>query len=335
MSVEASTAAVRRGPSAAIGARRPLAVAAAGLLVILIAIGPALGLAPYLMSLATEVMIFAIFAMSLDLLLGYTGLVSLGHAGFFAVGAYAAGLAAKSLTTDIAATTLIGLAAASILAVAIGWLSIRLSGFYFLMITFAFGQMIYSVAGRWDWLTGGSDGLNLPGATLAGASVLGSPVQIYYAVLAAFVLCFLVMRRIVRSPFGEVLVGIRENARRMRAIGYNVRRYKLAIFVIGAFFAAFAGILDAEFNFFVSPDAANWTASASVLVMVLVGGAGTLVGPVIGATLVVLLQNWLSSYTHYWSLFLGLLFIVLITLAREGIVGLLRRGWRRIGRAGP
>jgi len=308
-----------------------LSVAAGCGLVFVLAVAPKLGLPPYLMSLAIEVMIFAIFAMSLDVLLGYAGMVSLGHAAFFAVGSYGAGLASKLVTPDVLATTAIGLGAAVILAAAIGWLSIRLSGFYFLMITFAFGQMIYSVAYRWNFLTGGSDGLNIPGATLLGMKVLGTRMQIYYVVLTAFVLCFLLLLRIVRSPFGEVLVGIRENARRMRAIGFNVRRYKLAAFVLGAGFAAFAGILNAQFNFFVAPDSAHWTASASVLVMVLVGGAGTLVGPVIGAAMVMLLQNWLSSYTQYWSLFLGLLFIALITVAREGILGLAQRLARRLG----
>ena len=312
--------------------RRLLPILSGGALLVILAAAPKLGLPPYLMSLAIEVMIFAIFAMSLDLLLGYTGMVSLGHAAFFAVGSYGAGLASKLLTTDVLATTAIGLGAAVILAVAIGWLSIRLSGFYFLMITFAFGQMIYSVANHWNFLTGGSDGLNIPGATLLGMPILGTRMQIYYAVLAAFVLCFLLLHRIVHSPFGEVLVGIRENARRMRAIGFNVRRYKLAAFVLGAGFAAFAGILNAQFNFFVAPDSAHWTESASVLVMVLVGGAGTLVGPVIGAAMVLLLQNWLSSYTQYWSLFLGLLFIALITVAREGILGLAQRFARRLGR---
>ncbi len=295
-------------------------------------VAPQFGLPPYIMSLVIEVMIFAIFAMSLDLLLGYTGLVSLGHAAFFATGSYAAGLAAKFLTHELVVTTVIGLVVSMVLAVAIGWLSIRLSGFYFLMITFAFGQMIYSVAYRWNWLTGGSDGLNIPAATFFGAHVLGSRIQIYYTVLVGFVICFMLMRRIVGSPFGEVLAGIRENPRRMRAIGFDVRGYRLAVFVIGAGFAAFAGILNAQFNFFVAPDSAHWTESASVLVMVLVGGAGTLVGPVIGAGVVIMLQNWLSSYTQYWSLFLGLLFIVLITIARDGILGLAGRGWRRLRR---
>jgi branched-chain amino acid transport system permease protein len=304
-------------------------------LVVLLLVAPVAGLPTYLTSLLIEVMIFAVFAMSLDLLLGYTGLVSLGHAAFFAVGAYAAGIAANHLTTDILVTAAVGLAAAAVLAVLIGWLSIRLSGFYFLMITFAFAQMVYSVAYRWNWLTGGSDGMIIPGATLFGSPVLASRLAIYYSAVALLVLSWLVMRRLVTSPFGEVLVGIRENTTRMRAIGFNVRRYKLAVFVIAAVFAAAAGILNGQFILFISPEAAHWTQSAGVLVMVLVGGAGTLAGPIIGATVVLLLQNWLSSYTEYWSLALGILFVLLITWARSGLLGITRQLWLRLAGRSP
>jgi branched-chain amino acid transport system permease protein len=308
---------------------------AAGVLAVaIVAAFPLFGVPPYLMSLTIEVLIFAIFAMSLDLLLGYTGLVSLGHAAFFAIGAYAVGLVATYASTDILVTTAGALAATALLSLAIGWLSIRLSGFYFLMITFAFAQMVYAVAHRWNWLTGGSNGLVIPGPTLLGQPVMVSKVEIFYVALALFVACWMALRRIAASPFGEVLVGIRENTRRMRAIGFNVRAYKLGAFVLAALFAALAGILYAEFDLFVSPDNANWTQSANVVVMVLIGGAGTLLGPVIGATVVLLLQNWLSSYTEYWSLVLGTLFIVLITGAREGILGLGLRAWRGLHRSG-
>jgi branched-chain amino acid transport system permease protein len=288
----------------------------------LLVAAPLLGLPPYFASLAIEIFLFSILAMSLDLLLGYTGLVSLGHAAFFAAGAYATGIVANQLTPELWVTIPAGIAVAACLAVPVAWLSIRLSGFYFLMITFAFAEMIYSVAFRWKWLTGGSDGLLVNGPSLFGEAVLTSRTANYYFALSLFVLSWLILHLIVRSPFGHALTGIRENTRRMRAIGYDVRSLKMRAFIVAAGFAGLAGAINAEFNLFVAPDAAHWTQSASILIMVLIGGAGTLVGPVIGAAIVMLLQNWISSYTQYWNLILGLLFIVLITWARHGLYGL-------------
>ncbi len=301
-------------------------------IIVALVFAPHLGLAVYQMSLVIEVLLFAIFAMSLDLLLGYTGMVSLGHAAFFAFGAYGAGLAARYVSSDILISATVGIAAAVILSVVIGWLSIRLSGFYFLMITFAFAEMVYSIADRWNWLTGGSNGFIVAGPTLLGNPVLVSRVAVYDTVIGVFVICFALMKMIVSSPFGEVLVGIRQNPTRMRALGYNVQLYKLTIFMIGAFFAAVAGVFYAQFNLFVSSDVAHWTQSADVLVMVLIGGSGTLIGPVIGAAVIILLQNWLSSYTEYWSLVIGILFIVLISGARQGILGLLNQVRARLWR---
>jgi branched-chain amino acid transport system permease protein len=305
---------------------------AAAMLVVLLAAVPWIGVSEFQRSLLVEVMIFSILAMSLNLILGYAGLVSFGHAAFFAVGAYAAGLSANHLGTEIWISLPVGIAAAALLAVPVGWLSIRLSGFYFLMITLAFAQMIYAVVYRWNWLTGGSDGLLIAGPTFLKVPVLQSRDQLYFFALVCFLATFLLLRLIVSGPFGQVLVGIRENTRRMRALGYNVRAYKLAAFVIAAAFAALAGVINGQFSLFASPESAHWTQSASVLVMVLIGGAGTKTGPVIGAALVLLLQHWLSSYTQYWSLALGLLFILLITTARDGIHGLLVRLWA-FGRA--
>lgn len=292
-----------------------------------LAAAPALGLSDFHRSLAIEAMMFSILAMSLNLILGYAGLVSFGHAAFFAIGAYAAGLVANAGGAEIWISFPVAIVAGVVLAIPIGWLSIRLSGFYFLMITFAFAQMVHSVAFRWNWLTGGSDGLLVVGPTLFGSPILQSRNELYFFTLACAVVTFLVLAMIVASPFGQVLVGIRENTMRMRALGYNIRAYKLAAFVIAAGFAALAGYINAQFSLFVAPDSADWTQSASVLVMVLIGGAGTLTGPIIGATVVLLLQHWLSSYTQYWSLVLGLTFIGLITLARDGLQGVAVRAW--------
>jgi branched-chain amino acid transport system permease protein len=306
-------------------ASQALPFAAVAAAVVLLAAVPWLGISEFQRSLLLEVMIFSILAMSLNLILGYAGLVSFGHAAFFAVGSYAAGLSANHLSPEIWLSLPVGIAAGVVLAIPLGWLSIRLSGFYFLMITFAFAQMVYAVVYRWNWLTGGSDGLLIAGPTLLKSPVLQSRDQLYFFALVCFVGTFLLLHRIIAGPFGHVLVGIRENTRRMRALGYNVRAYKLAAFVIAAAFAALAGVINGQFSLFASPESAHWTLSASALVMVLIGGAGTRTGPIIGAAVVLLLQHWLSSYTQYWSLALGLLFILLITTAREGIHGLLLR----------
>jgi branched-chain amino acid transport system permease protein len=308
----------------------PLALA-----IIVLAFAPAVGLPSFAQSLVIEILIFSILALSLDILLGYTGLVSFGHAAFFGVGGYAVAIAASRLTPELGVTVPIGIAAAVALAIPLGWLSIRLSGFYFLMITFAFAQMIYVVAFRWKWLTGGSDGLLVPLPKLFGQPVLQSREGFYYAALVTFVLSSVVIYCVIHSQFGRTLAGIRENTLRMRALGYNVRRYKLGAFVIAAGFGGVAGVLNAQFNLFVAPESVHWSQSALVLVIVLIGGSGYFLGPIIGTTIVIFLQHWLSSYTEYWGLILGLLFIVLITSAREGVAGLSAQLWRRLARGRP
>ena len=296
--------------------------------IVLLAAAPTLGMSTFTQSLAIEMLTFSILALSLDILLGYTGLVSLGHAAFFAISGYAVAIISVRWTADLAVTFPLGIAIAAALALPVGWLSIRLSGFYFLMITFALAQMVFTAAFRWKRLTGGSDGILVPGPQLFGHPVLQSRAALYYFTLAVFAVACALMYWIIRSQFGRALVGIRENTRRMRALGYNVRRYKLVAFVIAGLFGGVAGVLNAQLNLFVAPEAAHWSQSALVLVMVLIGGSGYFLGPIIGAIIVLGLQHWLSSYTEYWGLVLGLLFIVLITGAREGIVGIAAGLWR-------
>lgn len=295
-----------------------------------LAAAPILGVSAFTQSLLIEIMISAILAMSLNLLLGQTSLVSLGHAAFFAIGAYAAAICASSFSSDVIVALVGAVLIGVLLAIPIGWLSIRLSGFYFLMITFAFAQMVYVAAFRWSWLTGGSDGLTVQPFTLLGAPVLQARSELYACVLVAFALTFVALQRLCASSFGQVLAGIRENTKRMRALGYNVRAYKLAAFIIAAAFSAFAGVLYVAFSSFVSPENAYWTQSAAVLVMVLIGGAGTMIGPVIGAALILILQHWSSSHTEHWNTILGLLFITVIWVSPDGIVGVGRRIRNRI-----
>jgi branched-chain amino acid transport system permease protein len=306
----------------------------AGVLVLLI--GSPLVLPQYLLSLLTEVLIFGIFAMSLDLLLGYTGLVSFGHAAFFGVGAYTAGLAAIRLSPHLGVTLPLALGAAALAALVIGYLCIRTAGIYFLMLTLAFAQVLYAVAFKWTPVTGGSNGLSgIPRPTLGlvpGGGELADPIRFYFFVLLIFLLVYYGLRRIVNSPFGRTLVGIRENEGRMRAIGYDVARYKLAAFVLAGVLAGLAGALNTYLNVFASPAQLNWTTSGQVLVMVIIGGAGTLIGPVLGAALVLLLQNLVSTHTDRWPMIMGAVFIIFVLLARFGIVGIWDRLVARLAR---
>jgi branched-chain amino acid transport system permease protein len=295
-----------------------------------LAFAPLLGMKDFVQALVIEVLTFSLLALSLNLLLGYTGLVSFGHAAFFGIAGYAVGVLAINFSSDILLTFPLAILFTAACAIPIGWLSIRVSGFYFLMITFAFAQMVFVAAFRWKALTGGSDGMVIPGPTLLGAPVLVSRESLYFFVLAVFAVCALALYWIGTSRFGRTLVGIRESTPRMRALGYNVRRYKLGAFVIGATFGGVAGVLNSLFNLFIAPESAHWTQSALVLVMVLIGGARYFVGPIVGTTIVILLQYWLSSYTEYWGLVLGCLFIALISGAREGIAGLVMQGWSRL-----
>ena len=280
----------------------------------------------YLQNVLTEVLIFGIFAMSLDLLIGYTGLLSFGHAAFWGVGAYTAGIVATRYGDNLLVTLPAGVLAAGALAIPMGALSIRSSGIYFLMLTLAFSQMVYAAAWKWTWLTGGSNGLAgipRPGLGTAGLD-FASPTAFYYLVLVFFLGSYLALRRLVASPLGASFVGVRENESRMRAVGYNTWRVKLASFVIAGLFGGLAGTLFSYYNGFVSPHDVYWTISGHAMIMVIIGGAGTLVGPVLGAGFFLILQNVVSSQTDRWPLIMGATFILFVLVARRGIVGIYR-----------
>jgi branched-chain amino acid transport system permease protein len=296
--------------------------------------GLALALVPlahvrYFTTTLTEVLIFALFAMSLGLLVGYAGLVSLGHAAFFGTAAYAVGLVSTRVSPALLLTLPAGVAAGTVTALLIGVFALRATGVYFLMLTLAFAQMAYAVAHQWSWLTGGTNGLSgIPRPTIPGVD-LGSAVPFYYFVLLVVAGAAAVLRRILGSPFGAALIGIRENEARMRAMGFDTFRLKLAAFVLAGAAAALSGALYAYYNGFVSPDELYWTRSGEVLVMVLLGGAGTLAGPAVGAGVVLILQNLASSFTARWTMILGAAFILVVLLAPGGLAGLLERRWAR------
>ena len=276
----------------------------------------------YPVRLLEEILIWGIFAMSLDLLMGYAGMVSFGHSAFFGIGGYVAALALKQ-SAGLVSALVLPAAGAALAAAVIGFLSIRVSGVYFIMLTLAFSQMFFAVAFQAAWL-GAEDGvIGVPRPTLLGVGP-GSPLGFHLFLVALFVLTVVTLGRIVRSPFGHVIRGIHENESRMEAVGYAVRRYKLVAFVIAGTIAGLAGSLYAQFNGQIPPDAFFWTTSGEALLMVIIGGTGTLGGAVLGAAAFILLQSLVSTYTERWMLILGVAFIVFVLFAPGGIVGVLR-----------
>lgn len=278
-------------------------------------------LRPYYLGLATKMLIFALFAMSLDLLLGYTGLASLGHAAYFGVAAYTVALLILRAGADSGLAFPAALCAAAVTGALFAPLALRARGSYFLMITFALAQVVWSIAFGWRSLTNGDDGM--PGVTRPefGFS-LDNTTAFYYFVLIVVGVAALLLVAIVKSPFGRALRGIRDSESRMRALGYDVWRHQYVAFVLSAFFAGIAGALYAYFNRFVGPEYLYVVQSAEALIMVILGGAGTLLGPAIGAALIVFLEDFVSSMTEHWVLVLGVIYVLVTLFAPRGLVGL-------------
>jgi branched-chain amino acid transport system permease protein len=280
--------------------------------------------------IATQALIFAIFAMSLDFLLGYAGLPSFGHAAFYGVGAYACALLALRHVDGLLPLLLVSAGAAALIAVPIGALSLRTSGIYFLMLTLAFAQMLWGLAVNWISLTRGTDGLiGIPRPTLPGLDALNVSLYergpFFYLCLAVAILTFAVLQMLARSPFGQTLEGIRDNERRMRALGYPSFRYRLAAFIVAGAIAGIAGSLAAMSNGYATPDLLYWTVSGFALVAVVVGGERSLIGAVLGAFAVLFAQLGLSTYLSRWELILGAMFIAFVLFVPRGLVGLVRR----------
>jgi branched-chain amino acid transport system permease protein len=276
----------------------------------------------FYLNLVTEILILAIFALSLNILVGYTGLVSLGHAAFFGVGAYMSAILAREISPNFFLTLFASLAAAIIASAIIGIFCVKVSGFYFLMLTLAFSQMIYSFVHQSTTITGGSNGLSGIPSPLIGSLDFSNPVYFYYLILLLFILIYGGLSLIVHSPFGQVLIGIRENETRLKSMGYHTTLYKLAAFVIAGGLGGVAGSLYTSFNSFISPSDVYWTMSGSVLIMVLIGGSGTMIGPVLGAAFIVILETIVSSYTTMWMMIIGIIFILFVVFFPKGIVGL-------------
>jgi branched-chain amino acid transport system permease protein len=291
---------------------------------------------PFLMTdypraLISEIFIFAIFAMSLDLLLGFTGLMSLGHAAFFGLGAYAVAV----LGVQFGINAWLGLAAGVVIAgcgaALIGFFCVRTAGIPFLMLTLAFSQLVFSVALKWRDVTGGSDGMAIAEKPSFFGYDLSNSLVMYFMALSFFALTYWGLRRLLNAPLGHAFVGIRENEQRMMAIGYPTRAYKLISFTIAGAVAGLAGGLYAIFNGFISADAMYWTASGDILIMTMLGGAGTLIGPAIGAAIVLLMKNVVSSYSEHWLAIIGVTFICCVMFFPGGLWGTLQGlPWRRV-----
>jgi len=272
-----------------------------------------------------QVLIFAIFASSLNLLVGYAGLPSLGHAAFFGGGAYAAAIAAQRLGTDQLLVSLgAAVIGAAVLALVIGFLAVRALGIFFLMLTLALGQMVFAIAFQATDLTGGSNGFSGVHRPALFGLELGAASDLYVLVCVISLLVGLLLWRITTSSYGRALVGVRENERRMRAIGYDTRTLKLSAFVLAGALAGVAGALSSyEFRFVSSNDVAL-SSSVTGFVMVLIGGGGTLIGPIVGAAVVLLIERVLPSQLPAQTV-LGIVFVAFVVFARQGIVGAVRR----------
>jgi branched-chain amino acid transport system permease protein len=294
----------------------------------LVAVGLA---APFLVYpvFAMNVLCLALFASAFNLLLGYTGLLSFGHAAFLGSGAYVTGIALKAWGVPTELGVLAGTAVATLLGWIIGGLAIRRSGIYFAMITLGFAQLVYFLVVQMPW-TGGEDGLQgIPRGEALGLLALDRPLTMYYFVLAAFLAGFFVVYRAIHSPFGQVLRAIRENEPRALSLGYDVDRYKVVAFVLSAGLAGLAGSLKAVVLQFASLSDVHWHRSGEVVLMTLLGGMGTVMGPSVGALLVIALENYLADMGSWVTVITGAVFVVTVLAFRRGIVGEVRALVRR------
>ncbi len=285
---------------------------------------------PWLISppVAMDIAVWALFAVALDLLLGFTGLLSFGHAAFWGSSAYATGLVAIHFGMPFPVAVLAGGLVAVLLALPIGLLSVRRTGIYFAMVTLAFAQMVYFLANQGRGLTGGENGLQAIPREFLGLD-LSDPFYFYYAGLPFVLLGILAAWRVVHSPFGHVLVAIRDNPARARALGYPVDRYKVIVFLISAFLSGVAGCLFAISHGFASLQEVYWTTSGKVVMMTILGGIGTLWGPILGAALVVLLEDYLASAgIDAIGTVTGVIFVAVVLLFRRGIWGTVQHALR-------
>jgi branched-chain amino acid transport system permease protein len=268
----------------------------------------------YIQVLAMQIFIWGVFALSYDLLIGYSGIVSFGHALFFGTGAYLSALLVLKAGLNFWVTIPIAVAVCGLLGLLIGLLTLRFSDIYFTMITLALGQFFYFIVIKTYKLSGGDDGLH--GLPL----VLPGKIYMYYLAFVFLILMYLVARRLVRSPLGTALVAIRENEFRARMVGYNVLAYKLIVLVISGMMAGLAGSINAAVLQSVFPGFMHADTTLTVILMTIVGGMGSLTGPILGAALVKISQQYLSSFFHFWLMIFGVIFVLVVLFLPKGII---------------
>lgn len=280
-------------------------------------------LVPFATTTITRVLVFALFAVSLDLLVGITGLPSLGHAGYLGAGAYAAGWVSINVTAEAPVPLLVGAAVGALAAALTGWITVRSHGVFFLMLTLAIGETLQQVADSWESVTGGANGLTgVPAVRIAGTPLTNAGFTYWY-VLAFFVVGFVLVWLVARSPFGAALRGIRDNEPRMRALGYPTALYKYAVFVIAGGVAGMAGSLLVAQQRLVTPADLGFLTSSFVLLAVVIGGAGSLWGACLGAALVIIIRDALGpSLDGHGTLVLGIVFVLVVYLLPRGAAGL-------------
>jgi branched-chain amino acid transport system permease protein len=288
----------------------------------------------YYINVASQILFYAIFALGLNVLVGYAGLVSLGHAGLFGIAAYATSFMLQNgygHAAAIFAALAIGIASMAIYAV----LALRTTGIGFIMITLALGEILWGLAYRWISVTGGDNGINVHSRPAPFGYSLEQPTTFYYVTLVIFLLSMAAMTVFVRSPFGAALRGTRDQPRRMNALGYHVWLIRFWACLMSGLFTAIAGILFVYYTQFISPQTLALTSSAEVLLMVISGGAGTLLGPFVGATLVVVVKTVVSGFLERWNFLLGAIFVAIVILMPEGLVPGSVRLWRLAFRRRP
>src|SRR5690554_1163624 len=280
--------------------------------------------------IATEILILGLFAASFNLIFGYTGMLSFGHAAFFGIGAYATALLLQDLQWPLLACLLVAVVAGAVLALVIGFFSVRLNEVYFSMLTLAFGMMVYAVVHQWRSVTNGSDGI--AGFTVKSLGLgidvtLGNPAVYYHVVLVVVLGATALLYLICRSSFGLILRAIRQNPERVTFCGLNVRSYRLAAFTIAGAFAGLAGGLMAPFLRIASPELVHWSMSAEPILMSILGGTGYFLGPFFGAAMFVLLETWITSVTQAWMLVLGIILALMVMFFRRGLLGTFLDWW--------
>lgn len=304
----------------------------AGALALVLLVGESLP--PFRLRLASEILIFGLFALSLDVLLGYTGLPSLGHALYFGTAAYASAIVARDHTDSFLAGLAAGVIVAALVAAVAGLIALRTAGVFFLMITLAFGQLGVAVALRMSSVTGGADGLAgvlKPELPIDGVD-LYQPRQFFYFTAVVVGVFVALAWWLVRSPFGAALKGVRENPERMAALGFNVWAHRYIAFVASAALAGGAGVLLSYHHGFVNPEAVGLTTSAEGMLMVILGGGGTLFGPLLGAAGILVFEDVTRDFADRWRLLLGVTYVVTVLVARRGLVRALPTAWRWLRR---